>query len=55
MNRTTFQKRQREMKQLEKRRLKAERRAQKKLARNAEDGARSPHIGIGATHNAQIP
>jgi len=42
MNRTTFQKRQREMQRLEKQRLKAERRAQKKLARNAEDGARSP-------------
>jgi len=33
---TTFQKRQKEMKRLEKQRMKAERRAQKKLANRAE-------------------
>jgi len=36
---TTFQKRQKEMKRLEKQRLKAERRAQKKLANRAENEA----------------
>ncbi len=34
---TTFQKRQKEMKRLEKQRMKAERRAQKKLANRAEN------------------
>ncbi len=34
---TTFQKRQKEMKRLEKQRMKAERRAQKKLAHRAEN------------------
>lgn len=36
MSRITFQKRQKEMKRLEKQRMKAERRVQKKLAKNAE-------------------
>ena len=36
---TTFQKRQKEMKRLEKQRMKAERRAQKKLANRAENEA----------------
>ena len=36
---TTFQKRQKEMKRLEKQRMKAERRAQKKLANRAEKEA----------------
>lgn len=36
---TTFQKRQKEMKRMEKQRMKAERRAQRKIARNAETGA----------------
>ncbi|HLB86420.1 MAG TPA: hypothetical protein VJK29_02080 [Terriglobales bacterium] len=36
---TTFQKRQKEMKRLEKQRMKAERRAQKKLANRAENQA----------------
>lgn len=36
MSRITFQKRQKEMKRLEKQRMKAERRAQKKLTKNAE-------------------
>ena len=35
----TFQKRQKEMKRMEKQRAKAERRAQKKLAKGEEDGA----------------
>lgn len=39
MSRITFQKRQKEMKRLEKQRMKAERRAQKKLAKNAENEA----------------
>lgn len=38
---TTFQKRQKEMKRLEKQRMKAERRAQKKLANRAENKASS--------------
>lgn len=38
MARITFQKRQKEMKRQEKQRMKAERRAQKKLARNSETG-----------------
>ena len=37
MGRITFQKRQKEMKRQEKQRAKAERRAQKKLAKNAEN------------------
>lgn len=36
MARITFQKRQKEMKRLEKQRMKAERRAQRKLAKTAE-------------------
>jgi hypothetical protein len=39
MSRITFQKRQKEMKRLEKQRMKAERRAQKKLAKNTEGEA----------------
>jgi hypothetical protein len=39
MARTTFQKRQKEMKRMEKQRMKAERRAQRKLEKNAEPGA----------------
>jgi len=38
----TFQKRQKEMKRLEKQRAKAERRAQKKLAKRAESEAPQP-------------
>ena len=41
---TTFQKRQKEMKRLEKQRRKAERRAQKKLANRAENEAPSENI-----------
>lgn len=36
---TTFQKRQKEMKRMEKQRMKAERRAQRKAERNAEKGS----------------
>ncbi len=39
MARITFQKRQKEMKRLEKQRMKAERRAQRKLAKGAETEA----------------
>ena len=44
---TTFQKRQKEMKRLEKQRMKAERRAQKKLANRAENQA--------SNENATVP
>ncbi len=44
---TTFQKRQKEMKRLEKQRMKAERRAQKKLANRAEKEA--------SNENATVP
>ena len=36
MSRITFQKRQKEMKRLEKQKMKAERRAQRKIAKNTE-------------------
>ncbi len=42
MARTTFQKRQKEMKRLEKQRMKAERRAQRKIEKAAETGAGAP-------------
>lgn len=38
MGRTTFQKRQKEMKRLEKQRMKADRRAQRKIEKHAESG-----------------
>ncbi len=41
---TTFQKRQKEMKRLEKQRRKAERRAQRKLANRAENEAPNENI-----------
>ncbi len=41
---TTFQKRQKEMKRLEKQRMKAERRAQKKLAHRVENEASTPEV-----------
>ena len=47
MSRTTFQKRQKEMKRLERQRMKAERRAQRKLANRAEDKA--------SNENATVP
>lgn len=39
---TTFQKRQKEMKRIEKQRMKAERRAQRKIEKAAEPGAGAP-------------
>ncbi len=41
---TTFQKRQKEMKRLEKQRIKAERRAQKKLINRAENEAPNENV-----------
>lgn len=43
---TTFQKRQKEMKRLEKQRMKAERRAQKKLANRAENQAPNENVTV---------
>jgi hypothetical protein len=43
---TTFQKRQKEMKRLEKQRMKAERRAQKKLANRAENIALNENVTV---------
>ncbi|HEX2712940.1 MAG TPA: hypothetical protein VHM88_12140 [Candidatus Acidoferrales bacterium] len=43
---TTFQKRQKEMKRLEKQRMKAERRAQKKLANRAENKALNENVTV---------
>ena len=45
---TTFQKRQKEMKRLEKQRMKAERRAQKKLANRAEKEASIQNVTVPA-------
>jgi hypothetical protein len=42
---TTFQKRSKEMKRLEKQRAKAERRAQRKLAKRAENDASQQNAG----------
>ena len=42
----TFQKRQKEMKRLEKQRMKAERRAQKKLANRAENKASNENLTV---------
>jgi len=46
MSRITFQKRQKEMKRLEKQKMKAERRAQRKIAKNTEptEGEAQPEI-----------
>lgn len=43
---TTFQKRQKEMKRLEKQRMKAERRAQKKLANRAENEVSNENVTV---------
>jgi hypothetical protein len=45
---TTFQKRSKEMKRLEKQRAKAERRAQRKLAKRAENDASQQNAGESA-------
>ena len=46
MSRIAFQKRQKEMKRLEKQRMKAERRAQKKLAKHMKNEARSEIVSV---------
>jgi hypothetical protein len=51
--RTTFQKRQKEMKRMEKQRMKAERRAQRKLEKNA--GAETPAEIESASTEAESP
>ena len=43
---TTFRKRQKEMKRLEKQRMKAERRAQKKLAKRAEKEVSTENLTV---------
>lgn len=53
MARITFQKRQKEMKRIEKQRMKAERRAQRKLEKNA--GAEPPEQIEGARTEAETP
>ena len=54
MGRITFQKRQKEMKRLEKQRLKAERRAQKKLAKVAENEAQAQTDGVQGERDQQL-
>ena len=51
MSRITFQKRQKEMKRQEKQRAKAERRAQKKLAKRAGVG---DEVAVGTVENDSI-
>jgi hypothetical protein len=46
MSRITVQKRQKEMKRLEKQRMKAERRAQRKLAKNTENEAPGETVSV---------
>lgn len=53
MSRITFQKRQKEMKRQEKQRAKAERRAQKKLAKNAEVEKQEETVGVPADSEPQ--
>ena len=48
MSRITFQKRQKEMKRLEKQRLKAERRAQRRQAKNAGNEAPTESVSVPA-------
>ena len=45
MGRTSFQKRQREMKRQEKRQAKAEKRAQRKVSKSDESGAATHQVG----------
>ncbi len=49
---TTFQKRQKEMKRLEKQRVKAERRAQKKFTNRAEKEAAKENVTVPAESEA---
>jgi hypothetical protein len=53
MARITFQKRQKEMKRLEKQRMKAERRAQRKLAKGAEPDTPEQLEGVPAQPELQ--
>jgi hypothetical protein len=53
MARITFQKRQKEMKRLEKQRMKAERRAQRKLAKGTESQAVEQNEGAVAESEPQ--
>ncbi len=48
---TTFQKRQKETKRLEKQRMKAERRAQRKLANRAKNKASSENVTVVCRQN----
>ncbi len=52
-SRTTFQKRQKEMKRLEKQRMKAERRAQKKLANRAQSEASNENVTVSTESEPQ--
>lgn len=53
MAKITFQKRQKEMKRLEKQRIKAERRAQRKLAKVANSEIAEQHTGAAAESEIQ--
>jgi hypothetical protein len=53
LGRITFQKRQKEMKRLEKARMKAERRAQRKLAKNAEPETPNQELSVPAEPEPQ--
>ena len=56
MSRITFQKRQKEMKRLEKQRMKAERRAQRKMAKNTESTANDTQAEmVTQTEDAALP
>ena len=52
-SRTTFQKRQKEMKRQEKQRMKAERRAQRSLAKRTENEARNEIVPVPAESQPQ--
>ena len=56
MSRITFQKRQKEMKRMEKQKMKAERRAQRKIAKNTEpaEGQAQPDI-LGQDETLTVP
>ena len=53
-SRSTFQKRQKEMKRLEKQRMKAERRAQRNLAKRAEHEAPNETVTVPVESESQI-
>ncbi|HEY4682305.1 MAG TPA: hypothetical protein VIH17_03535 [Candidatus Acidoferrales bacterium] len=52
-SRTTFQKRQKEMKRVEKQRMKAERRAQRSLAKRAANEAPNENVTVPAESEPQ--